>query len=84
MLLPEQVANRFYELIWPLHLFVNEHPGVLPKVKSLEDYAAYPHEAKLRVREALYDNIDLIDAFVQENPFILTPDDLGIVAIRSC
>jgi len=80
MQLPEQDANRFFELTFPLHLFVNEQLGVLPEVKSLEDYSAYPHEAKLQVRDALYDNIDLIDAFIQNNPFDFSPDDLAIVA----
>ena len=38
-----------------------------------------PPEERLKVRDALVKHLDLIDAFVKENPYKLDPDELGIV-----
>ncbi len=75
---PEDV-NLFYKLMWPLQLYVNQQRRILPQVSSLEAYIACPQEDKVQVRNALYENIDLLDAFVAENPACLSDDELAIV-----
>ncbi len=39
-----------------------------------------PLEEKVEVRDALYENIELLDSFVKENPASLSSEELGIVS----
>lgn len=79
MKLPPEDVKLFYKLMWPLQFYVNQQRQILPHVDSLEAYMACPQEDKLQVRNALYENIDLVDAFVAENPAHLSADELAIV-----
>ena len=70
----------YYKLMWPLQFYVNQKLNILPDVDSVEAYARYyESEDKLPLRNALYENPELIDAFVGENPAQLTGDELSIV-----
>lgn len=52
----------------------------MPEVTSLEVYIEETDSTeKLEVRDALYANIELLDAFIAENPAQLTPEELAIV-----
>src|SRR5262245_34210650 len=76
---PEDVI-LFYKLMWPLQFYVNRKFNILPDVDSVEAYANhYDFEAKLPVRNAIYENVGLIDAFVDENPAQLSDEELAIV-----
>ena len=75
---PEEV-DLFYKLMWPLQFYVNQQRQILPHVDSLEAYMACPQSDKMEVRNALYENIGLLDAFVAENPAHLSADELAIV-----
>jgi hypothetical protein len=59
-------AELFYKLMWPLQFYVNQQRQILPNVDSLEAYIACPQPDKLQVRTALYEDIDLVDAFRRE------------------
>jgi hypothetical protein len=48
-------------------------------VASPEQFAKQPPEERLKVREALLNQMDLIDAFVAENPFAFPEGDLDII-----
>jgi hypothetical protein len=72
-------ANLFFKLTWPLHSYVNQQRKILPAVNSLEAYVKVTQEDKLKVRNALYEHIDLIDRFVAQNPAGLSADELAIV-----
>jgi hypothetical protein len=66
--------------MWPLQFYVNQKLNILADVDSVEAYATYyAYEDKLPVRDALYENIELIDAFIAENPAKLTDEELAIV-----
>lgn len=80
MKLSKQDADLFFELTWALQVFVNQRLHVLPEVKTLDDYIDLSMEEKMQVREALYENIELIDAFVEENPRQFSQDKLEIVS----
>lgn len=80
MKLSEQDADLFFELMWALQVFVNQRLQVLPDVKTLDAYVDCPTEVKMQVREALYENIELIDAFVEENPRQFSQEKLDIVS----
>lgn len=75
---PEDV-KLFYKLMWPLQFYVNQQRQILPHVDSLEAYMACPQQDKLQVRNALYENIGLLDAFVAENPAHLSAEELAVV-----
>jgi len=72
-------AELFYKLMWPLQFYVNQQRQILRNVDSLEAYIACPQSDKMEVRNALYENIGLLDAFVGENPAHLSADELAIV-----
>lgn len=79
MKLSEEDADLFFRLMWALQFYVNQQLQVLPDVDSLEAYEAAATEDKLKVRNALYENLNLLDDFVTKNPAGLSADELAIV-----
>ncbi len=75
---PEDV-DLFYKLIWPLRLYVNQQLQILPDIQAVEDFFERPPEEWKPVRDAVYDNPQLIDAFVTENPMGFSEEELTIV-----
>lgn len=80
MKLSNQEAKLFFELMWPLQFFVNQHLKILPKVQTLEAYIALPMEEKIKVRDVLFEGKKWIDAFVKENPQQFPEDKLLIIS----
>ena len=79
MKLSEQDAELFFNLMWSLQNYVNLKLGILPEIKSLEEYRELPSSDKIEVRDALYDYIELIDAYLVDNPQNLPEDELEII-----
>jgi hypothetical protein len=79
MKLSPENAELFYRLMWQLQFSVNERLGIWPKTNTLGKYSTLPSEDKLKVREALFEHPELIDAFVAANPGGLSRDELAIV-----
>jgi len=76
---PEDL-QRFYKLHKALMLFVNQRLHIVePPIGSTNTIIALPPEARMRLRDALLQHMDLIDAFVGENPFGLEPAEFDIV-----
>ena len=70
----------FYKLHQALMFFVNQQLHVVEKPLSRpEQFASLPPEERVKVRDALVANLDLIDAFVSENPLELSEAELEIV-----
>ncbi len=69
----------FYKLYPALMLFVNERLGIArtPLTKP-EEFGRLPTEERVKLRDGLPEHMDLIDAFVSENPFRLPDDELEI------
>ena len=80
MKLSSRQADLFFELMWALQFFVNQKLGILPSVNTLKEYISCSMEEKLKVREELYKNEQLIDLFVKENPIKFSEDRLLIVS----
>ncbi|WP_373498390.1 hypothetical protein [Desulfococcus sp.] len=80
MKLFEQDANLFFELMWALQYFVNQKFKILPNIKSVDAYVECSPEEKAEVRNALYADIKLIDAFVQQNPQHFSVENLSLVS----
>lgn len=79
MTLSPKDAAQFFRLMWGLHFFVSQQRQLLPEVKSLEQYATLSSERKIIVRDALWENPDLIDSYVEKNPDGLSAEDLSII-----
>ncbi|GBC61973.1 hypothetical protein DENIS_2936 [Desulfonema ishimotonii] len=79
MKLSTQDADLFFEIMWGLQYFVNQKLKILPDVQSPEAYIDCATEEKSKVRDALYENSDLIDDFIDENPRDFSTDRLEIV-----
>lgn len=80
MLLPPHELDLFFRLHRALLFFVNQRLTVIPDtLASPEQFAALPPGVRLKVRDALSDNLDLIGSFVDENPARLPDDELDIV-----
>lgn len=76
---PEDAA-LFYKLMFSLQFYASQQLKLQPAVKSLEAYAKLGQQDKLPVRDALYEQPALIDAFVQTNPADLSAAELAIVS----
>jgi len=72
-------ASLFFKLMWRLQFYVNQQHQVLPDVDSVEAYADLPAMERAPVRNVLWENPGLIDAYVAENPHSLPDEDLDII-----
>lgn len=80
MNLSKKESEHFSLLMWALQYFVNCKLKIHPKIQNLKDYKDSGIEKKANVREALYENIEIIDSFIKENPENLPKADLLIVS----
>jgi len=79
MTLPPEDGKLFFELMWKLQYYVNQKRGCHKNISSMEAYASLSTEKKLKARDELWKNPELIEAYVQENPDALPPGQLEIV-----
>ncbi|HEX8251329.1 MAG TPA: hypothetical protein VF599_24365 [Pyrinomonadaceae bacterium] len=80
MILSTAEASLFFRLMLPLQFFVNEKLGVLPQIKSFEEYCQVSMREKFDVRNALFADVGLIDDFIDENPQDIPMKHLTIVS----
>jgi hypothetical protein len=80
MNLSREDANLFFNLMWAVQFYVNNRLKLIPKITSVEAYKKLPQEQKMKVRAAIYQHINLLDDFINENPSKLSSDELRIVA----
>lgn len=72
-------TDLFFKLMWSLQFYVNRQRRILPDVDSVEAYVDLPGSEKYEVRNALWENPKLIDAYVAKNPDGLPAEELEIV-----
>lgn len=72
-------AALFFQLMWRLQFFVNQEQAILPDVDSAEAYAKLPAETRIRVRDVLWENPELIGAYIAKNPDSLPVEYLEII-----
>ena len=64
--------RSFYKLYPSLLCFVNQRLGIMGTHFTVpEQFGGMPPDQRIKLRDALVANKDLIDAFVSENPFKL-------------
>lgn len=73
-------VNLFYKLNPALLLFVNLRLGLQKEVVNIKNFLSLQLDKKVEVRNALYDNINLIDEFVEKNPDNFSLEELDIVS----
>ncbi len=80
MQLPRHEFEQFIKLHPALMWFVNMRLKVTPNtISTPREFAASSLEIRGKVRDALNTNLDLIEAFVAENPVHLSDAELAIV-----
>jgi hypothetical protein len=79
MKLTTKEADLFFELTWSLQFFVNTKLNIIPDIQSCKDYTDLPQEDKYKVRETMYDQPDLIDDYISQNPDQFDDEKLKIV-----
>ena len=79
MLLSPQDAELFFKLHRRLMFFVNERLQIVPGISSPEEYSGLEGDVRLEVHEAFLANTDLIEVFVDQNPFDLPEEELDVV-----
>jgi hypothetical protein len=73
-------CELFFKLHKALMLFVNQRLKVVKTpTRSAKVIVALPPEQRLVVRDTLLKHLDLIDEFVDRNPFKFNPEELDIV-----
>jgi len=78
-LLPED-ASLFFKLMPALQTFANQELQVVKKLNSIEQYHNISNEQRIKLRNAFYKKPELINNFVQENPFGFTVEELEIIS----
>jgi hypothetical protein len=79
MLLSPEDAELFFKLHRSLMCFVNERLQIIPDIGSPDEFSSLSPETRLEVRSALLDETDLIELFVDANPFDLPDEELDVV-----
>jgi hypothetical protein len=80
MLLDPNEAELFFKLHCSLMCFVNERLEIVPGARNPDEYRTLSADSQLKVRNALLDNMELVEMFVRVNPFDLSSEELHIVS----
>jgi len=79
MKLSEENTHLFYKLMWGVQFYLNQQLQVRPNVQSAQEYAALPMSDKAAVRDALWKNPKLIDAYLDLDPDHLPAGEKEII-----
>jgi hypothetical protein len=79
MNLSEVDENLFYKLNCALLFYVNTRLKTVNNIAMLQKFYNLSIEEKAKVRNALYENIELIELFVKENLFNFATEEVEIV-----
>ena len=84
MLLAPEDAKIFFKLHGSLMQFANDRLRTVTSGPGRCEYSALPPEARMRVVKAFLERLDLIEAYVAENPAGLSGDEKEIVSSWRC
>ena len=79
MQLSSEDAALFFKLMPALQVFANQQLQIMKKL-DIERYKTISNEQRVKLRNAVYQNPEVIDRFVQENPIGVLPEELEIVS----
>ena len=73
-------AALFFTLMPALQVYANRQLHIIKDIETPEQYQKITNEDRVKLRNALYKNPEIIDDFVRENPFEFSHDELAIVS----
>jgi len=73
-------AALFFKLMSALQMFANQRLKIIKNLEEVKQYQKISNEQRVKLRNAFYKHSELIDDFVQENPFGFPSDDLAIIS----
>ena len=79
MILSQEDCELFYKLNPALLVYANKKVKTIKGVETLDDFMDLALDRKAQIRNALYDNIQLVDSFIRENPNGFSDDELEII-----
>src|SRR5258708_4826754 len=79
MKLEKSDVDLFYKLHSHLLLFANDKFNILKNVNRADDIIAAAVEEKVKLRDALYQERELIAEFAHSNPYEFNNEELDIV-----
>ena len=80
MNLPPADVDLFYRLHGFLLAFANRQLKILPADTASDQVRKQPIQQVAKLRDACYDNPDILEAYLVANPDRLPADELAIVA----
>ena len=80
MKLAQEDSELFFKLHSALLVYANQQLKVVDGVKTLKGFMNSGIERQVKIRNALHDNMALIDSFVKANPFNFSSHELEIVS----
>lgn len=80
MKLSEENVQLYFKLMKPLLVYVNNKMQLVQEIADVDDFEKISFEDKAIIREALYEEIHLIDSFIDENPEDFPMKELTIVS----
>ncbi len=80
MQLDKHENELFYRLRFGLLTFVNNKLSIRDRIDSIDDFKKVDMGKKIRIRDSLHKNIELIGHFLQDNPFDFGGDELQIIS----
>ena len=80
MQLSPEDAALFFKLMPALQVFANRQLRAIKNLENLEQYKSISNEQRVKLRNAVYQKPEIIDSFVQENPYAFSGEELVIVS----
>jgi hypothetical protein len=80
MQLSREDASLFFKLMPALQTFANRQLKIIEGLKDVEGYKTISDGERVELRNAVYENPEVIDDFVRENPFSFSKDELEIIS----
>jgi hypothetical protein len=80
MQLSPEDASLFFKLMPALQTFANQRLNIVKRLRDVKDYRTISNEERIELRNAVYENPNIIDDFVRNNPLSFSKDELKIVS----
>ena len=80
MQLSHEDASLFFKLMPALQIFANQQLKIIKGLKDVEGYKSISNRERIELRNTLYENPEIIEDFMRENPFSFPKNELEIVS----
>ena len=80
MLLTPEDAALFFKLMPALQVFANQKLQMIKSLDTVKQYQNISNTQRVKLRNAVYQQLELIDEFVRVNPSGFSSDELAVVS----